>query len=55
MVKEFLELNGLHQIQQLLLQQRDDLSYLLFGQLWNCIIYSRHPILIPTELVSNHH
>ena len=51
MVSEFIRLQGLERIYRLLLQQRDDLSGYLFGQLLNCLLYSSSPVQIQAQLV----
>ena len=51
MVSEFIRLQGLERIYRLLLQQRDDLSGYLFGQILNCLLYSSSPIQIQAQLV----
>ena len=51
MVADFLHQRGLQRLYRLLVQNRDDLNGVLFGQLMNLAIYSSTPVFIQAPLV----
>lgn len=52
MVLDFLHQRGLERLRRLLLQHRNDLNGVLFGQLMNLAMYSSTPLFIQAPLVA---